>query len=69
MIYIGIDIAFPELSNFFKGNLHIKSSYALLSKYPSAKVIANTRIDALTNLLYFLIFLKYFLPYFPPNKI
>ena len=47
-----LDIAFPELSNFFKGNLHIKSSYALLTKYPTAKIIANTRIDALTNLLY-----------------
>lgn len=47
-----LDIAFPELSNFFNGNLHIKSSYALLTKYPTAKIIANTRIDALTNLLY-----------------
>ena len=47
-----LDIAFPELANFFKGNLHIKSSYSLLSKYPTAKIISNTRIDALTNLLY-----------------
>lgn len=47
-----LDIAFPELANFFNDNLHIKSSYALLSKYPTAKIIANTRIDALTNLLY-----------------
>ena len=47
-----LDIAFPELSNFFNGNLHSKSSYALLTKYPTAKIIANTRIDALTNLLY-----------------
>jgi transposase len=47
-----LDIAFPELARFFNGNLHIKSSYALLSKYPTAKIIANTRIDALNNLLY-----------------
>lgn len=47
-----LDIAFPELANFFNDNLHIKSSYALLSKYPTAKIISNTRIDALTNLLY-----------------
>lgn len=47
-----LDMVFPELANFFNGNLHIKSSYALLSKYPTAKIIATTRIDALTNLLY-----------------
>ena len=47
-----LDIAFPELAKFFNDNLHIKSSYALLSKYPTAKIIANTRIDALSNLLY-----------------
>ena len=47
-----LDIAFPELANFFNDNLHIKSSYALLSKYPTARIISNTRIDALTNLLY-----------------
>ena len=47
-----LDIVFPELANFFNGHLHIKSSYVLLSKYPTAKIIANTRIDALNNLLY-----------------
>ena len=47
-----LDIAFPELSRFFNNHLHIKSSYALLSKYPTAKIIANTRIDALNNILY-----------------
>ena len=47
-----LDIAFPELAKFFNDNLHIKSSYALLSKYPTAKIISNTRIDALSNLLY-----------------
>ena len=47
-----LDIVFPELSNFFKGNLHLKVSYALLEKYPSAKAISSARIDGLTNLLY-----------------
>ena len=47
-----LDIVFPELSSFFKGNLHLKVSYALLEKYPSAKTIAHCRIDGLTNLLY-----------------
>ena len=30
-----LDIVFPELSSFFKGNLHLKVSYALLEKYSS----------------------------------
>lgn len=47
-----LDTVFPELSNFFKGNLHSKVSYSLLEKYPSAKAIAHCRIDGLTNLLY-----------------
>ena len=47
-----LDIVFPELSRFFKGNLHLKVSYALLEKHSSAKDIRSTRIDGLTNLLY-----------------
>ena len=47
-----LDIVFPELSSFFKGNLHLKVSYALLEKYSSAKAITHCRIDGLTNLLY-----------------
>lgn len=47
-----LDIVFPELSSFFKGNLHLKTSYALLEKYSSAKTIRSARIDGLTNLLY-----------------
>lgn len=47
-----LDIVFPELSGFFKGNLHLKVTYALLEKYPSAKAIRSARIDGLTNLLY-----------------
>lgn len=47
-----LDIVFPELAYFFKGNLHLKVSYALLEKYSSAKAIRSARIDGLTNLLY-----------------
>lgn len=46
-----LDLLFPELDNFFKGNLHLKTSYALLEKYSSPKEISNTRIDTLTKLL------------------
>ena len=47
-----LDIVFPELAHFFKGNLHLKVTYALLEKYSSAKAIRSARIDGLTNLLY-----------------
>lgn len=47
-----LDIVFPELARFFKGNLHLKVSYALLEKYSSAKAIRSARIDGLTNLLF-----------------
>ena len=47
-----LDIVFPELARFFKGNLHLKVTYALLEKYSSAKTIRSARIDGLTNLLY-----------------
>lgn len=47
-----LDIVFPELVHFFKGNLHLKVSYVLLEKYSSAKAIRSARIDGLTNLLY-----------------
>ncbi len=46
-----LDLLFPELSKFFKGNLHIKTSYALLSKYSSPKQISSARINTLTKLL------------------
>ena len=47
-----LDIVFPELAHFFKGNLHLKVAYSLLEKYSSAKSIRSARIDGLTNLLY-----------------
>ena len=46
-----LDLLFPELYYFFKKNLHIKTSYVLLSKYPSHRQVANVRIDTLTKLL------------------
>lgn len=46
-----LDLLFPELAKFFKGTLHIKTSYALLSKYSSPKQILSVRIDTLTKLL------------------
>ena len=46
-----LDLLFPELAKFFKDNLHIKTSYTLLSKYPSPKQISSVRIDTLTKLL------------------
>lgn len=46
-----LDLLFPELDIFFKGNLHLKTSYALLQKYSSPKEISRARIDTLSKLL------------------
>ena len=46
-----LDLLFPELAKFFKGNLHIKTSYTLLSMYSSPKQISSVRLDTLTKLL------------------
>lgn len=46
-----IDIVFPEMSRVFN-DLHIKSSYALLSKYPSAYSISHARIDTIYNIIH-----------------
>jgi len=46
-----LDHTFPELAAYFKGNLHINTSYQLLKKYPLPSLISKTRIDTLTNLL------------------
>lgn len=46
-----LDRIFPELAGFFKGNLHINTSYRLLEKYPLPSLIKKTRIDVLTKLL------------------
>lgn len=46
-----LDVVFPEMSKVFK-DLHVKSSYALLSKYPSAYIISHTRVDAIFNIIH-----------------
>lgn len=46
-----LDIVFPELAKYFKGNLHINTCYQLLKKYPSPIQIKETRIDVLERLL------------------
>ena len=46
-----MDRIFPELARFFKGNLHINTSYKLIEAYPQPSQIEKTRIDVLTKLL------------------
>lgn len=46
-----IDKIFPELAKFFKGNLHINTSYEVLKKYTTPLKIVKARIDSLTNLM------------------
>ena len=45
-----IDVVFPELSKVFK-DFHLKSSYALLSKYPSAHSITKARKKSIFNII------------------
>jgi transposase len=46
-----LDRVFPELENVIpKGTLHTKGLRAVLKEYPSAQMIAKTRIDHLVNL-------------------
>lgn len=47
-----MDRIFPELAHFFKGNLHLNTSYKLIEIYPLPSQIEKTRIDVLTKLLY-----------------
>lgn len=46
-----MDRIFPELAPFFKNNLHINTSYALIKEYPLPQSIKKVRIDVLTRLL------------------
>ncbi len=45
-----VDQLFPELTLIFN-SIHLKSCYALLSKYPNPKDIASTKVDAISSLL------------------
>jgi len=45
-----IDISFPEFQSAFC-SVHLKSTYAVLSEFPTANLIAKANITKLTNLL------------------
>lgn len=47
-----LDQIFPELSSFFKGNLHLNVSYQLLKNFSSPKVISKVHLTKLTNILH-----------------
>jgi transposase len=46
-----VDQIFPELSSFFKGNLHLNVSYQLLKDYSSPSELANLNLTKLSNIL------------------
>lgn len=46
-----VDQVFPELAGFFKGDLHLATSYALLKVYTTPALISKVRIDTLTKRL------------------
>lgn len=47
-----IDQLFPELNQFFKGNLHLNVSYQLLKEYSSTKQISSLHLTKLSNILH-----------------
>ena len=47
-----MDQIFPELAEFFKGNLHLNVSYLLLKEYSSPNDIKNLHLTKLTNILH-----------------
>jgi transposase len=47
-----MDQIFPELAQFFKGNLHLHVSYQLLKEYSSPKTIKDIHLTKLTNILH-----------------
>lgn len=47
-----LDQLFPELSSFFKGNIHLNVSYQLLKHYASPKAIAVLHLTKLSNILH-----------------
>lgn len=46
-----VDVIFPELQNFFKSGLHIKTCYELLKVYSSPDDIAALHLTKLSNIL------------------
>ena len=47
-----IDQLFPELNQFFKGNLHLNVSYQLLKDFSSPKQISSLHLTKLSNILH-----------------
>lgn len=47
-----IDQLFPELNQFFKGNLNLNVSYQLLKEYSSPKNISSLHLTKLSNILH-----------------
>ena len=47
-----LDQLFPELSTFFKGNVHLNVSYQLLKEYSSPKQISSLHLTKLSNILH-----------------
>ena len=47
-----IDQLFPELNQFFKGNLHLNVSYQLLKEFSSPKQISSLHLTKLSNILH-----------------
>ena len=47
-----VDQIFPELSSFFKGNLHLNVSYQLLKEFSSPKDISALHLTKLANILH-----------------
>lgn len=47
-----IDQLFPELNQFFKGNLHLNVSYQLLKQFSSPKDISSLHLTKLANILH-----------------
>ena len=47
-----IDQLFPELNQFFKGNLHLNVSYQLLKQFSSPKEISSLHLTKLSNILH-----------------
>lgn len=47
-----VDQIFPELSKFFKGNIHLNVSYQLLKQFSSPNEIKSLHLTRLTNILH-----------------
>lgn len=46
-----LDLIFPELAQFFKGNIHLNVSYQLLKDYSNPKQISSLYLTKLSNIL------------------